>query len=89
MTIYQFITRAIVLLNSSGKNYGKEFVRLKMEFFNRYAKGRVGSSKHGSDFFNVIQTALETGLYEYTGDEYDFNTAKILVDHGVRIRKIQ
>lgn len=83
----EFVGWALFRLGNTPRNkYGSMWVMLKMEWFRNFAKGRITSTKHGTDFFSVINTAFEIGEYVYDRSEYDKNFALTLQEHGVKIR---
>lgn len=66
-------------------NYASWWVKFKMEWFTKYANGNITSTKHGLDFFQVIDTAFQTGKYVFDNNEYDRNFALILQENGIKI----
>jgi len=91
MNPLQFAKTALPILNKSGKNYGVNWVKLKIKFHNRYQKTLIFSTRFGADFFNEVIYRIENkkpivpekdsnGKLEKLGDDYDLNFNKWLAE---------
>jgi hypothetical protein len=78
-----------VLKHCPAKEYGRTFIKLREQFWRKYAKNRIFSTSHGADFFeNIIECVLDNKRWptdfldkRSTGGqigEYDTNFTQML-----------
>lgn len=65
------------LLNNSS-NFGADFCNYKQDFFRKYQRGIVFSTRFGADFFESIIELLTKREYLTAQGEYDHNINKWL-----------
>jgi hypothetical protein len=82
MTMLTFARQANVrLAAASAREFADVFIDMRMTWFSLYAKGRVSSTRHGAEFFTVVEHALTVGEYFPAESEYDVNFATILYEN--------
>jgi len=63
---------------SISHNFGHAFCEFKMDFFKRYQRGIVFSTRFGADFFDCIIELLQNRAFVPSNGEYDSNINKWL-----------
>lgn len=75
--IINYCENAQFILQHSS-NYGHAFCELKMDFYKKYQRGIVFSTRFGAEFFDCILDLLRTRTYISANGEYDLNINKWL-----------
>ena len=76
----QFCQTALEILSTvKGEKWAEEYVRLRMEFHRKHARGLILSTWYsGTEFFAGVLNCLDGGEYDEPKGEYRNNFLKVI-----------